>query len=398
MKQKPSLPPLPFLALATTLPVIGLTFISPAITILRDDLNVTAEQAQLVLSVYLFSSAFGQILVGPISDRFGRKPTLFIGAILFFLGAMASALAPNIMSLLLFRLVQGLGAACCMTVARTIVTDCLTKQKAAGALSIITAMMATIPIITIAIGGITAYYLGWRFNVWVLTFISFILILCNFFFLHETNFHKVEKIRIISTIKNIGSLFKIPLFSFNLIITSMQVGLFYALNGFMPYQFYLLGASPAQFGFYFAVCSIGYLFGNILNKKLTHIYSIEILTINGTILSLIVIVFMGLLPALYPHPAMLSLPLFFFGIANGMAVNNSMIGGMIVAGRYSGTATGLIGAGQVTVGGIAGAVIIALGGDSSLNIGLAVMFLLASISIICALIVYRLHRQEISNQ
>ncbi len=374
-----------------------MTFIIPAITILRHDLAISADKAQLVLSIFLLTAALGQVIAGPVSDHYGRKPTILFGSALYFIGALISLFAQNIDILLFGRFLQGFGAACCIAMSRIMVNDCLPKTQATRTLSSVTAMMVIVQVLSLALGGLIVDNFGWRLNLFVLTMLGFIMILLSLVVGHETNLHRTPSLNIKTITKASRQLFKLPIFNLNFTVTSIQVGMFFAMNGFMIYHFQHLGASITEFGIYFSLVSVGYIIGNILNRHFSQHHSIEFLAMIGTLGTFFAVILMAVLPAIVPHPAMLSVALTVFGITNGMAVNNSMIIGISVAGRSSGMAIGLMGAGQVLTGSIVGSLVIALGGEHNPYIGLIVIGLLTLISIICAVIAYMMHQKQMQS-
>ncbi|MGE3867174.1 MAG: MFS transporter, partial [Hyphomonadaceae bacterium] len=92
----------------------------PALPQIGRELGVTASVAQLSLSSFFIGGALGQFAFGPASDRFGRRPPLFVGAVLFFAASIGCALAPSIDVLIGLRLVQGFAASCGMVIARAV--------------------------------------------------------------------------------------------------------------------------------------------------------------------------------------------------------------------------------------------------------------------------------------
>ena len=77
------------LAVIVAVPVIGMTIIAPALTIIKNDLNISFENTQLILTLYFTFLAFGQILSGPFSDKYGRKPILLLGASIYSISALS---------------------------------------------------------------------------------------------------------------------------------------------------------------------------------------------------------------------------------------------------------------------------------------------------------------------
>jgi len=187
-------PNINLLAVIVALPVIGMTIIAPALTIIKNDLNISFENTQLILTLYFTFLAFGQILSGPYSDKYGRKPILILGASIYSISAFFASLSSNIEILLILRCFQGFGAAACLSVGRTILSDCYEMKEAAKEMSKMTAIMAVIPISCFIFGGFLAEFLGWRNNLLVLGLISLILIIVMSFFLKETLVEKAKSI------------------------------------------------------------------------------------------------------------------------------------------------------------------------------------------------------------
>ena len=178
------------LAIIVAVPVIGMTIISPALTLIKDDLNISFSNTQLILTLYFLFLAFGQIISGPFSDKYGRKPILILGASIYSVAAFMASFSSNIEMLLFLRCIQGFGAAACLSVGRTILSDCFEIAEAAKQMSKMTAIMAIIPITCFIFGGILAEFLGWRTNLIALGLVSMVLLIFMFLILEETLVNK----------------------------------------------------------------------------------------------------------------------------------------------------------------------------------------------------------------
>ena len=165
-------PNINLLAVIVAVPVIGMTIISPALTLIKNDLNISFSDTQLILTLYFIFLACGQILSGPFSDKYGRKPILLLGALIYSISAFLASFSSSIEILLFLRCIQGFGAAACLSVGRTILSDCFEIKEAANQMSKMTAIMAIIPILCYIFGGFLAEFLGWRANLIALGIIS----------------------------------------------------------------------------------------------------------------------------------------------------------------------------------------------------------------------------------
>ena len=389
-------PNIKLLAVIVAVPVIGMTIIAPALTIIKNDLNISFEDTQLILTLYFIFLAFGQMLSGPFSDKYGRKPILLVGAFIYSISALFASMSSNIQILLILRCFQGFGAAACLSVGRTILSDCFEIKEAAKEMSKMTAIMAIIPISCFILGGFLAEFLGWRTNLIALGLLSLILIIAISLFLKETLIKKAKSI----SFKNMFIVYKglLQTLSFNYytITTAMQTSMFFAMNGFMPYEFERQGVSMSEFGIWFSFTSLGYIFGNILNSKLCPKVGLERMCLLGTVCSFCtVLIFFGNNNLIQDSPLVLSLICMLFGCSNGFAVANSMTGAINSSKLNKGAASGLMGAFQVGSGGLAGFLIIYFGGAQNFNICLFALFIMSGISIISSYLILKIKRMSI---
>ena len=384
-------PNINLLAVIVAVPVIGMTIISPALTLIKNDLDISFSDTQLVLTLYFIFLALGQILSGPFSDKYGRKPILILGATIYSISAFAASFSFNIEILLILRCIQGFGAAACLSVGRTILSDCFEISEAAKQMSKMTAIMAIIPISCFIFGGFLAEFLGWRINLIALGVISLILIILISLLLQETLLNKAKSVSFKNIFIVYKGLIKNNSFNFFTITTAMQTSMFFAMNGFMPYEFERKGVSISEFGIWFSLTSVGYIFGNIINSKLTPIVGLEKMCFVGTVCSFCTVFIFFLNNNLGENgPLTLSLICVLFGCSNGFAVANSMTGAINSSKLNKGAASGLMGAFQVGSGGLAGFLIIYFGGAENFNICLFALFIMSGISIISSyLVLYR---------
>ena len=383
-------PNINLLAVIVAVPVIGMTIISPALTVIKDDLNISFSDTQLILTLYFTFLALGQILSGPFSDKYGRKPILLLGASIYSISAFLASLSSNIEILLILRCFQGFGAAACLSVGRTILSDCFEIKEAAKQMSKMTAIMAVIPITCFIFGGFLADFLGWRTNLVALGVISLLLIICMLLMLQETLETKAKSISFYNMFLVYKGLVKNNSFNFFTVTTAMQTSMFFAMNGFMPYEFARKGVSISEFGIWFSLTSVGYIFGNIINSRLSPFVGLEKMCLIGTVCSFTtVFIFFINNNFLENGPLALSLICVLFGCSNGFAVANSMTGAINSSKSNKGAASGLMGAFQVGSGGLAGFLIIFFGGAENFNICLIALFIMSGISIISSYLILK---------
>jgi len=202
-------------------------------------------------------------------------------------------------------------------------------------------------------------------------------------FLNETLIKKAKSISFKNMFVVYIGLIKTVSFNFFTITTAMQTSMFFAMNGFMPYEFERKGVSMSEFGIWFSFTSLGYIFGNIVNSKLSPKVGLERMCLLGTVCSFCtVLIFFGNNNLFHNGPVVLALICMLFGCSNGFAVANSMTGAINSSKFNKGAASGLMGAFQVGSGGLAGFLIIYFGGAQNFNICLYALFIMSGISII----------------
>ena len=354
------------LALANASVVVGMGLITPSITIIKADFNLTSDMVQLTLTVFIIAAGIGQLVFGFLSDRYGRRPILLTGSFLFFASSITSIFSPNILFLLTMRFVQGLGAAACMSMARVIINDSFNKTEAAEKLSLITAIMVIFPLISLILGGFIAQTIGWVGTMYVFFIFGLIILTGSVYNISETKIEKINNLNFSKITNSFLDVLKNTKFLNFTFIGSIQTGVFFSSFGFMPYEFARLGVSPLEFGFWLSFTGIGYFLGNILNRNYASKYGIEALIIFGSFFSFLSYFSMLILNLnAFTHPLYISIPLIIFGLGNGFTVANCIIGGVSTTGNNSGTATGIAGALQMSSGGVIGSIIISFGGDKN---------------------------------
>lgn len=136
----------------------------PAMPMMARDLHASAATTQLTLSLFMLGFAFGQILYGPVSDRLGRRPAVLFSFALFALGSIACTVAPDMTTLLVARVAQGIGGAGPVVLARAMARDLYDGPEAGRELSRMAALMGFTPMIAPMIGALLLTVAGWRSN------------------------------------------------------------------------------------------------------------------------------------------------------------------------------------------------------------------------------------------
>ena len=387
---RPVAPPIWFLALCSACGVVALTVLTPILPLIKSDLGVSSSQVQQLLTSFLVALALGQLVWGVLSDRFGRRPVMLIGALLFTLSGIAVVFTEEIRLLVVLRFIQGFGAAACMAMARAMVNDAFARTEAARQMSTISMVLSVAPALSLAGSGWLAELAGWKSTCVVLVVAGGLLLFSAHRFAKETHLNRLVKIDFRSVFSAYREVLSNPIFNYWALASGMQVGIFFCLNGFLAYQFQRNGYTLSEFGMWFSLTPLFYLVGNTCNRAWFVHKGIERAALIGSCLSLCAAVSMLATQSLgFTHALSLALPFCLFGFSNGIIVANSTVGAISAAGNRRGTGTGIVGAWQMATGGIAGAIIVALGGTQTFWIAAFVVIGMAAISVCCMVYVYR---------
>lgn len=301
---------------------------------------------QLLVSLYLAAIAIVQLLIGPASDRYGRRPILLLCLGIFVLGTTASLYAPTIELLLACRLLQSFSAAG-MVLARAVVRDTVDAAQAASKIGYITMGMALVPMLGPIVGGFLEELYGWKSTFILMLVAGLFTFALVWLDMGETN--HVKSSSFLSQFRAYPGLFGSPRFWGYTGTAAFTSGAFYAFLGGGPYvATNVLHLSPSQYGFYFGIISAGYLFGNFLSGRFAGSAGINSMMLYGNCVAILGMT-LSLLLFLFGanHPLSLFGPVLFTGMGNGLTLPSANAGIVSVNQRLAGSASGLGGALQV---------------------------------------------------
>lgn len=283
-----------FLFIMTTLlifplPQLAIDLYLPSLPAMAESLHASNFLLQLSLTVYILTLGISQLFYGPCSDRFGRRPILLIGTIIFLIGSIACIFATSIMQVLIFRAIQGFGMGCGFTVASSIIGDSFQGPQLARMTTFSSMIYSLSPILAPVLGGYLQYYIGWRANFSFIAIFSILVLLAILFFIPETNKNldlsalKIKKLtlnyaRIICNRRFIANVATLTL-TFGIMITFNVVGPFLLQN--------VLNVSSVTYGQLLLLVGVSYLVGTTLNSQLLKSICIDYLILAGLVLMLL---------------------------------------------------------------------------------------------------------------
>jgi DHA1 family bicyclomycin/chloramphenicol resistance-like MFS transporter len=306
---------------------------------------------QLSVAVYLGVNAILQILIGPISDKLGRRPVILWGIGGFCVATLGCIYAPDIYTFLGFRMAQAV-IVTAMVLSRAVVRDCVPQDQAASMIGYVTMGMAVVPMIGPAFGGVLDQYFGWQANFWLLLILGLALFWLTWSDLGETA--KVSGLTLGQQFAQYPELLRSPRFWGYAIASGMSSGAFFAYLGGAPYVgTEVFGMSPAELGFFFGAPAIGYFLGNFISGRFSARIGVNPMVLLGTLINctgivLSMLVFWLGLGSEWTFFGFMT----FVGLGNGMTIPNATAGMLSVRPHLAGTASGLGGA--IMLGGGAG--------------------------------------------
>jgi MFS transporter, DHA1 family, multidrug resistance protein len=342
-------------ALLTALIALGQIATSlyiPSMPSMVDAFATTKEQVTLTFTVFLAGFAVSQLVFGPLSDRFGRRPVLVAGMLLFIAASIGCATSGSILALAFWRFVQSMGACAGAVIGRAIVRDVYGPKRAAKAFAFIGIAFSLSPAVSPIIGGYLQVWFGWQSNFVFLTLVASILLVLAWFLLGETNRDPDRSaLNPREMLKNYGLLLRTPVFlGYMLAMALVFSGLmsFVALAPFLVID--SLGYSPHHFGMLAAISALGTLGGNLTAGFLTTRLGPRRMVLTGILTSLAgagLMLGTGLAGFFTVYLITGSLIVFLWGM--GIVMPNAMGGALAPFPRMAGAASALLGFFQMAV-------------------------------------------------
>lgn len=358
------LPSVFILVAITALGPLALNIFMPSMPGLAKHFNVDYGLVQLTLTFYLVGLGFAQLIYGPISDRYGRRPVLLWGLAIYCVGSIACVLAPTITWLMLGRALQALGGCAGLVLGRAIIRDLYDRDRSAAMIGYVTMAMSLAPMLSPALGGYLDGLFGWRASFVFCSVAGLAVYVWVILTLPETLAERGQGEGVRALLQGYGQLLRSPAFCGYVLQTAFTSGVFFAFIAGAPFVVVTVMGLPASaYGLWFIVVSIGYLTGNFLTGRYAVRLGVDRMIMFGAIAQLIGILALGLSSWLGP----LSLPGIFLPMAvvamsNGLTLPNGIAGAISVNPRAAGAAAGLSGALQMLTGAIA-AVLVGYGQD-----------------------------------
>ncbi|PSW21961.1 MFS transporter [Photobacterium sanctipauli] len=328
---------------------MSISIFLPSLPQMAEFFNVEYGIMQLSISGYIAMNAVVQFVIGPLSDRYGRRTMMLWSCVIFSLATLGCLLTDNAYVFLFFRTVQAVVISAGV-IARAVVRDIADERDAASMIGYIMMGMSMVPMIGPTLGGFLGEWFGWQASFVLLLISGVAITILTFVDMGETA--PQSRSSLIEQIKNYPSILKNQSFWAYCLITMFANGTFFLfLTGGPLIGSAVFEMTPSVFGLYFAFTPLGYLIGNYLSGRFSKHLGMQKMIGAG-----IALCFVGLIAILAMKYAGLTTPLIFFGLmafvglGNGLILPNATVGMLSVKPELVGSASGL-GAAIMTGGG-----------------------------------------------
>lgn len=336
------------LILLCGLSVVSLNMFLPSLANIANTFKADYALVNLSIAGYAALTAVVQLIVGPLADRYGRRPVALFALSIFLVASFGCLFASNIWAFLVFRMIQA-AIISGYTISLAVVRDCYAPKRAASLIGYMAMVWAIAPMLGPMMGGILDEFFGWRASFWVFVGLgSAVLILC-WFNLHETNRTPSDTFK--AQFRSYPALLKSHRFWGYALCMAFSTGAFYIFLGGAPLvASVIFQISASELGFYMGTITAGFVFGSFLSGRFAEKFALTTTMLVGRLIACI-----GLSTGLlFWFSGLTALPFYFgvcacVGIGNGLTMPGSHAGALSVKKELAGSAAGLSGA--LAVGG-----------------------------------------------
>ncbi|PWJ12127.1 MFS transporter [Jannaschia seohaensis] len=340
---RPAGPPLILLVALAVGSILTLNVVLPSLGNLAAAFDLGFGTASLVISAYILTTAVLQLIVGPLSDIWGRRPMILGSLAVFVLASLGCALATDFVVFMAFRILQA-AVITANVLSRAIIRDTSPPEEAAARLGTMGMAFALGPMLAPMIGGVLDSVLGWRANFWAFTLLGVVLLIWSARALPETA--PLQGGGVLAQIRAYPSLLRDGTFWSYTFCMGLSVGVFFAfLTAAAALGTEVWGMSEAVLGLCLGAPPLGFLLGNFLTTRLSRRMPGARLILGGRLVTLL-----GMVGAATTWALGVAGPVAFFvwmplvGVGNGLTFPSATVGAMAVPARLTGAAAGLSGA------------------------------------------------------
>lgn len=366
----------------------SLSLFTPAMPEIVHAFGTTEEAVKMTLGLYFAGFALTQLVCGPLSDGYGRKPVTLAFLGIYLLGSLGALVAPSIDVLILSRLLQGAGAAVGLSLSRAIVRDLFAHEQSARILNLITLILALAPAIAPTVGGLVMEVAGWHAIFSIMFLMGVASLLTVRFALVETVERDPSRVRLGAVMKTYRNLLGSGYFLFSSLVIAGTLGAYYTQATVLPFILMdRLGLTPAQFGLAMLFQSASFISGSLVMRSLIPRYGAYRMVPVGLGISSLGAAAMAVLLGLYePTFQSVALPMAMFVLGNSFVMPAMSAATVAAFPDSAGAASSLSGFLQMGSG-LLGTVVAGILGDAML--GMSVVVPLMALGAVLAWLAWR---------
>jgi MFS transporter, DHA1 family, multidrug resistance protein len=352
-------PALVIIVIMSMLQPFAVNVLAPASLSMSRALGTSYATIQLTLTVYLATVALSQLIVGPLSDRFGRRPCVLIAVAFYTLGSALGAVGDDIGTILGARALQAMGGGTTFALARAIIRDTAERDEAASLIGYATMAMVVAPMIAPLAGGLIDDRLGWRAIFWTMAGLGLIVGIVLARFLNETAPAKTDLKSGPVDVTPLGAVFdafpillRDPAFRGYVVALASTTSVFFIFISAAPYVVVeTFGGTAQTYGLGFVLNAGGYMIGNFLSGRYGQRWGTHGLIQLGAVVSGIA-VSIALAISLSPYWSVTTLfvPMLFNALGNGLTIPAATAAALSARPDFAGAAAGVMGSVQLGTG------------------------------------------------
>lgn len=368
---------LSILIFASSASVLSTDLYAPSLASLPAYFGTSAEAVKLTMTLNVLAYALCQLIYGPLSDRFGRRPILIAGMVAFTAAGAACALATTIEQLIAARILQGATGATQAVLVYAIIRDLFSGTERIQAMAIFGLVFGAAPAIAPLLGGYIHVYLGWRANFLVLTAIAFTAVVLIYRFLPESSRPDRHAISLREISHSYFALITNRTFVGYTILTGTSLGAIFAFLTAGPFIFINNFGVPTQaFGLYYMFMVICYMLGSLATNRAAKLVKTRLILRAGIGATLVGAVFvMWLVQSGLESPLTITIGMCFIFLGSGPVFAISPSKALDNTVNRVGYAAALIGCSELAVGGLAAAAVTVFHDESTMPLAITLVVL-----------------------
>jgi len=314
----------------------------PSVPAIAVEFGVAIGVAQISFSAAMVALAISTLFYGPLSDRYGRLPMLYVGLVFFLIGTTIALFSTDVTMLIVGRIIQAVGGAAGMVITRAIVRDIYGPKGAARVLGTLIVAMVGAPMLSIVLGGLITDILGWRWIFGLSLILGVLVAILAWATMRGAEKTTGRVTGIIDMLRGYGRLFRSPVYVGFALQGGFGGGSFFSFMAVGPFLMVEVLNRPAtEFGAYFALVTLVFMGGNFFGGRLSNCVGLERMVVVGGIAAVTcAAIGLGAYAIFGLSVAVMFGTSFFISFGNGLAMPNSQAGALNVLPELAGTASG----------------------------------------------------------